>query len=318
MAAAGAGAGEAGADDGMIGPGDCGLCYAPIPESDVYVLHNINGVPHKFHRACITQWLLTTIQTGAPFVCPVCSLTDDEVRVSARGIAWAERLALILMIRQVDLTRIPGLDPVDLNRIPDELWPTIAFRIEVGIQSISVVFIAYFARLIYTGCQRFEMLYNRYSLGEVYIAHIREYGAPGGPLLISTEHQTMIDGVLVDLLTELPELTREAWTYTFIVIAFMVVMLVTFCIGIHIQNRAGRGRRGGGGEEKKICINDVCYPIPEKMEYLLIFLLTTLKPLLAKMDKIYAAHTTRKTKEGGRRTRKRAKASHKAAHPSKK
>jgi hypothetical protein len=88
-----------------------------------------------------------------------------------------------------------------------------------------------------------------------------------------------------------------------------MVIVVTCCIGAYIQDRARRARRGGGGEEKKICINNVCYPIPEKMEYLLIFLLTTLKPLLAKMDKIYAAHTTRKTTKGGRRTRKRSKAS---------
>jgi hypothetical protein len=274
-----------------------------VPPSEKYVLHSPGGIDHIFHRECITSWLATTIQTGAPFVCPQCSQTDDEVRLSARGIAWAERLALILMIRQVDWRRIPIVEEEAMVRIPNDLWPTIPFRVEAGIHSISVVCIGYFVNLIYIGYQRYEMLNNRYSLGEVYRYEEREWNSAGVLHLISTEHQTLIDGILVDLLTELPELRQEAWTHTGIVLAFVMVIVVVYCIG-----RAGRARRGGGkGEEKKICINDVCYPIPEKMEYLLIFLLTTLKPLLAKMDKIYAAHTTRKTTKGGRRTRKRSK-----------
>jgi hypothetical protein len=96
MAAAGAGAG-AGADDGLIGPNDCGVCYVPIPPSEVYVLHSTtDGTEHKFHRACITDWLRTTMLTGAPFFCPVCSQSDPEVRLSRRGLLWAEHLNIIL------------------------------------------------------------------------------------------------------------------------------------------------------------------------------------------------------------------------------
>ena len=323
MAAAGAGA--AGADDGLIGPGDCGFCYAPVPPSERFVLHSPGGIDHIFHRACITPWLATSMQTGAPFICPQCAQTDDEVRLSARGLAWAERLALILMIRQADWRRIPRLELAAVENIPDERWPIMDYSIAGvgGVVAVSIV--GWLVKITYDTYERLG------ELREGYNSACLEVGFDPDRRPMLQVARTLNDGRIVHYNREMPQAEYDVNLFAAISVCFFFYTLLYGIATVHIlRNR----RLGGGGSEgqKRICINDVCYPIPDGMEPILSSLIISLKGLLGKLN-------TSRTAKGGKHTRKQTrphvllsykpskryslkpkgfKASHKAVRPSKK
>jgi hypothetical protein len=332
MAEEGAGAGAAAAaaaNDGLLGPNDCGICYADIPVlKEKYELHRVNGVPHIFHRACITSWLATTIQTGAPFFCSVCANADDEVRVSARGLAWAEKLVLILMLREVDWTRIPGLNQEDLDNIPEELWPPMEYRILGGGGAVAVALLSYYVRMRYLSHERLNVLTEAYNHSCVMFG-----GNPDRRPL--DQISAMINGQLAHLYREIPETENQIYEYTIISIGCLLATLI-MGIGFALM-KSGRLGGGGGKEQKQICINKVCYPIPDGMEPVLSSLIISLKHQLANLNKSQIVKS--QTVKGGKHTRKCTrplvllsykpgkrhglnpkgfKASHKVARPSKK
>ena len=140
---------------------ECPVCLQEIIPEELYVLHTINGKPHKFHRACITEWLRTTIETRAPFACPRCNQIDERAREE--------------LITTEGLARMPRLDLEALDHIPEDLWPPIALRLVGGIGIVTAVLSSYLVRMVFLDYERLTALDKTGSYLAPYVTTIGLY-----------------------------------------------------------------------------------------------------------------------------------------------